>query len=356
MKHLTMIGIFALLSFPMFYYSYKFGSPDTSGQRDFYDYYPLYSEMDVQNTEAPYNMRLLSTSMVYLLGKTGVYFPVEINFKNPDVKQQVYFQAIIVHFIAAFLTSYLIYLTLMKLQTSLLISVLGAMLYLLQYGTVFWGAGGITDGFSAMMFAVFIYFFLLRQLWAIPLMFLFVFQRELLILGGGIVSFMYLLREYLKNKNFDRYYSMIFGGSLMAFLTFSILRNTLFYTPKNSHHFEITSYFGKFSQVDFSLMEYLKGTILSQNLLMVLMILILYKIAKGFRVDRFNMLVILTVFVFFHLIRAAINPAFFQVGRHVYMLSSLFIVYLGLELNSLLSNPHFYSVLLGKSSLKQRVD
>ncbi len=172
----SVLVVYVLISFPQFYYSYKFGSPETSGQRDFYDYYPVYNELNVQEPEAPYNMRVLSPSLVYVLNKSGISYPIEINFQDPDIDQDVYLSTIIVHFAAAVLTAFLIFLTLFYLQKDSVISVIGGGLYLVQYGTVFWGSGGITDGFSAAVFALFTLYFLRTSYWSIPILLIAIFS------------------------------------------------------------------------------------------------------------------------------------------------------------------------------------
>jgi hypothetical protein len=329
-----------LLAYPTFYYSYKFGSPDTSGQRDYFDYYPLYSEMDYTQTEAPYNMRLFSTSLVYLLGKTGIDYQVEINFKDEKVERHVYFQAIVIHFFGAILTALFVFLMLEYLNKDYIVAWICGALYLIQYGTLFWGAGGLTDGFSAMMFAAMCYCMFKRSWWIVPILFLSVFQRELLILGMGVVTFLYMGKSYLESRKIDLYFAVVFVSSLLSFLTFVVLRNTVFFTPKNDHHFAVSSYFTRFGEVGFSLGVYLKGVIFSQNIMMLFLLLIIYKWYRKWSFDKFHILVITGLFVFFHLVRAAINPVFFEVGRHMYVLSALFLVYFGLELKPLFNSAY----------------
>ena len=330
-QYVVPLFLYALMSYPIFYYSYKFGSPATSGQRDFYDYYPLYSEMNILEPEAPYNMRVVSPSLVYLLNRSGLSYPIEINFQDPEIDQDVYLSTIIVHFVAAVLTAFLIFLALLYLSKDWLLSILGGGLYLVQYGTVFWGSGGITDGFSAALFALFTFFFLRKSYWSIPVLLLAIFQRELIILGAGVVSCIYWLNGFWNKKRVDRYYLITWLASLGSFIFFSILRNTLFYTPKNDHHFNVSNFFGRFDEVDFSLFVYLKGVVLSQNILAIYVLILLFKWIYGLKINWFRVSVIMSLFVFLHLVRAAINPVFFEVGRHMYILSPLFIVYMLLE-------------------------
>lgn len=332
---MVVFALFLFVAYPSFYYSYKFGSPDVSGQFDFYDYYPVYADFDFDKVEAPYNMRLVSTSFVYLLGKTGFYYPVETSYKNENVKQSVYFQAIFVHFLAAALTAFLIWLIVFKHTGDMVVGLVSGALYILQYGTLFWGAGGLTDGFSALMFVLMIYLLLNKSYWLGPLLLLSVFQREAIILGMGAAAGGYLVWEYVKTKKISRYYIYALVLSVVSFALFMYLRKTLFFTPKYAHHLEATAYFNKFDEHEFSLFTYLRGTIFSQNIGAIYLIVLAVKYRLKQSINIAHVGIIFGMFFFFHLIRAAINPAFFQVGRHMYMVSGLMIVYLGMEMKPL---------------------
>ena len=70
---LLLTTIYGTLAFPLFYFVYKYGTPDM-GLNDFYSYYKLYASWDIEHVDAPFNMRLLSYFIVNLMNRTGLNY------------------------------------------------------------------------------------------------------------------------------------------------------------------------------------------------------------------------------------------------------------------------------------------
>src|SRR4051812_31126964 len=129
--------VYALLAFPLFYFVYKFGNPEF-GTNDFFDYYKLYYNWDIKNVDAPFNMRLLSSFVVYLLNKTGLHYDTMTAFDKFDLSKQVFFNAIFLNYLYIVSTCAVIFLTVKKhLQNSLLAFTSG-LIYLMGFGILFY--------------------------------------------------------------------------------------------------------------------------------------------------------------------------------------------------------------------------
>src|SRR3972149_2435924 len=87
------IFLYFILSYPLFYYAYKFGSPDF-GNNDFYSYYHLYKNWDFREVESPFNTRLISSFFIFLFNKLGFFYNSQISYHNQGIDQRVFFNAI----------------------------------------------------------------------------------------------------------------------------------------------------------------------------------------------------------------------------------------------------------------------
>ena len=71
--------LFTLLSFPLFDFVYKFGNPEPLAH-DFFQYYRLYKDWDIDNVNAPFNMRLVGAFFVHLLYRCNLYSDTDTAF------------------------------------------------------------------------------------------------------------------------------------------------------------------------------------------------------------------------------------------------------------------------------------
>jgi hypothetical protein len=91
---------FAVLSYGLLYFSYKYYLPDFGGS-DFYAYYESYTHpLDFQAADPPFVFRQLSAVLVFLVWKAGIYYPTVIAFHAHGVDQRVFFAAILANYAA----------------------------------------------------------------------------------------------------------------------------------------------------------------------------------------------------------------------------------------------------------------
>ena len=339
-KILTNTGIFIfffLLSFPVFYFSFKYGSPDLSGQADFYSYYPMYEKLSIDNVDSPFNMRLVFPFLVNKLASLGAYYPVETCFSSSQINPKIYFNVILGQWISGTFCCFMIFQLIGLFTKNIFVQLIGGVLYLLQYGTIFWGAGGVTDGFSAMLFSVILYFFFNKSYWIYPFIALAILQREILILGIGMLSFLTMVNPIKRKLVFNKYNLIVLLFSIVSFLVYFYLRKTVFYTPKFNLQLEPTTYFTRLFEKDFSIFKYLRGSIFSQNIFLIFFVVSFTLKFLGEKMNVFKVFVLSAIFFFLHIIAASINShVFYEVGRHFYMLSALLILYTATELERLI--------------------
>ncbi|MEZ4722075.1 MAG: hypothetical protein R2813_09400 [Flavobacteriales bacterium] len=333
------IGVFffyLILAYPVFYFSYKFGSPEISGQADYFAYYKLYKTLSIEGVDAPTNMRLISSFLVYLIYQSGFYYPVEIVFSDPAYDQAVYFSSVFVSFVSAAVTSTIIYNVVLSYSKNHMAGIISGCLYFLQYGTVIWGSGGLADGFSTMLFALLLYTYLKRSLTLfVCLLPLAVFQREIILMAFATFFFLEFGLRLYEHVWAKRALGLLVY-TLGLFAIYVYLRETVFFTPRYSGYTSSTFYQDLFDFSPASILKYLRGTILSQNLLWLYLGLIFYSLKKKIPFDKQWSFYIIGFFVVINVV-CFLLKAPSEAGRYFYVTSPLLICGLGLQGHQLLS-------------------
>ena len=319
--------MYALLAFPMFYFVYKYGTPDF-GMKDFYDYYKLYSNWDLEHVDAPFNMRLLSTFFVYLMNKAGLHYNTSVAFAQTGLSQQVFFNAVLFNYLCITATCSVLFLLLRKYTQNTLLSFSGGTLYLLGFGTMFFEFMPITDAFSVLFFAVILYFYLTKNYLVFLPLLLMIIQREYIFMALGLVALM----DYWKYR--EKFFLHILLGCVLCFAIYFVLRKTVFYTPKYDHQASFSFFLSSLFKLKFELGPYIKQTMMTLNLFILYFLIIAYKKYKKMSFDSFEALKLFLLFLQINLISFA---AVFgnNTGRYFYILVPLIIFYLVKEVKPL---------------------
>lgn len=335
LKALSILG-YILLGFPIFYFTYKFVSPDISGQMDYYAYYIMYKDLSIQGVDAPTNMRLISSFLVHLFYKTGLYYPVPISFQNADYEPAVYFASVVTSWISAVITCFFIQKLVYNYSKNTVLSILIGSTYLLQYGTIIWGSGGLADGFSTMLFCLLFYFWKSgRMRWFLLLLPLAIFQREIILMAFGIIFFADLLYKIMmKEKVRSSFLLLVYSISLFA--VYFILRETIFFTPKYSGYVSPSFYSNMFNNQNLNLFKFLRGVILSQNILIILSIVLGYSMYKKIKINYIEVAHVYTNFIgiIFVCFVLMVLP---EAGRYYYISSPYLIYLLGVQIHHILN-------------------
>ncbi len=311
-KHSLLVWIvYALLAFPSFYFVYKFGSP-YFGTNDYFDYYKLYKDWDVKNVDAPFNMRLVSSFFVHILYKLGFHYDTKIIFESPVYEKEVYFSAVFFNFICVVSTCLVLFITSKKYFQSNLLSFSSGVLYLLGFGTLFYELMPMTDAFSILIFSVVYLLYLDKSIMIIIPLFILVLQREYIYMALGLVA----LCDWFKLR--ENYYVKVIIACIFFFLTYYLLRKTVFYTPKYDHQASGSFFIDSILTTKFPILPYIKQTLMTLNIFILYIGIVAYKILNKINIDKHNFFIALLLFLQINVISFA---AVFgnNTGRYFYI-------------------------------------
>jgi hypothetical protein len=315
--------VYALLAFPSFYFVYKFGDPNF-GCKDFFDYYPLFKNFDIQGVDAPFNMRLLSSFFVNLFYNMGFGYDTKIAFETGSLDQRIFFCAIFFNYLCVVTTCVAIYKLLSGTVTNGWIAFVGGIVYLLGFGTLFYELMPITDALSILLFAIVLLYYKDKKLLVIVPLLLLIIQREYIFLALGLVA----LLDLWKFRN--RYYLHVLLMCIACFAIYFVLRKTTFYTPKYDHQASPAFFASSLFKLKFPLLPYLKQVLMTLNIFILYVLVVAYKRYKKMPINGFEFVKILLLFVQINLISFA---AVFgnNTGRYFYILVPLVIFQLIIE-------------------------
>lgn len=332
-SNLIVLSAFVLLSYPLFYFSYKFCLPDFGGQ-DFYSYYSLYKDWDFERMVCPHNMRVISAFCIFLMNKIGFYYDTEIVFTTfyPQFDQQVFFNAIFFNYICVVLTCMLLYRLVLQHSENKLYSFLAGCTYLLGFGTLFFSLKPLTESCGVLLLAITFYYYIKRSYWIFILLPIALFQREYIFIVFGIIS----LVDFYFNRM--KYCLGILVISVLLFSVFIVLRKTLFHTPHFEYQMSVHSILYALmylSAIDWA--SFIKQSILLSNLLFLYFFVVIYKQVHHFSVNN-NYLVNIIFLLVQVLIMGIMIQGAENVGRIFYYTTPILIFYLFVELKPLLSS------------------
>jgi hypothetical protein len=315
-----LFSIFLLLSFPLFYFVYKFGDPEPLAH-DYFQYYWLYKEFDSDKVIAPHNMRLVGAFFVYIFYKLNFFYDTVSaadKYQSWGFLKQVYFDALLFNFLSVAATCTLLFQLLNKQFQNILFSFVGALLYLSGFGTLFYELMPGTDAFSILLFVIVLRAYLDKKIYILVPLALLIFQREYLLIVMGTLALM----DYLYHK--ETYFLKVFLMSVVFFGLHVLLRKTLFYTPHLDHQASGDYFLSNLFQINYSLIDYLKQLLMTLNLFLIYFGVLVYKKVKGLFVDGFSLLKLLVLFVQINIICHLAGHGN-NCGRYFYMVVPLVI-------------------------------
>ncbi len=327
LRLLGLSGIFLLLSFPSFYYVYKFANPEPIAH-DFFQYYRLYKDFDIGNVNSPFNMRLVGAFVVYIFYnvfnlhyETATAFDV---WTKVGFLKQVFFCAVFFNYICVAATSVVIYLTAIRFATHLL-AILAGCAYILGFGTIFYCLMPLTEAASILLFSIFLYQYCRRNRVALFIVAMLVFQREFLLLAIALLAITDLMRSR------SRYEAIILGGSAVGLIANLVLRETVFYTPALQSQIGLWESWQRLVHWDFSIGAYVRQTMLTMNIVLIYLAILVWKSWKGQQWDRHHFFQVFLLFLLVNFLSIAGGHGTNN-GRYFYMLVPLVILFAVQEL------------------------
>jgi hypothetical protein len=279
--------IYVLLAFPMFYFAYKFGVL-LQGYKDAESYLKLYENLTSPDVEAPFNMRLISASIVHYMDKLGLMYYTECSIDAyPQFDKSLFFNNIFLNFFCISLTSFSLYHIFVKLGFNKLMSFLSGVLYMLGFGTLFYLMMPGPDALSVLIFTWIIYFYIQKSYWLVPLFAMLILQREYYFLSFMVISIM----DFYKHRN--KYYISVFAINIACFLLYFLLRKTIFHTHHWSHQtspeFLLTTLFNS----DLQLVPLIKQSLMTMNIFLIYIGIVVYKKIKGMSINKHYLIITL---------------------------------------------------------------
>jgi len=293
-KGIGLFLIYLLISFPLFYFVYKFGDPEPLAH-DFFQYYKLYYHMDVFNTISPHNMRLVGAWFVHLFYKLNLFYDTETAFdkyyQQWGFLKQVYFDAVFFNFICVASTATLIFKLIYEELRQVVLSFIGGVLYLLGFGTLFYHLMPLTDAFSTLLFVAGFFAYRIQSYSIMLVLGLLIFQREYLLLVFGLLACVDLI------KLRQRYYLTVLSGSVFCFIVYYMLRATVFYNPALAWQAKPGFMWDSLVHLRFVNGVYFKQLALTLNLFVLYFGVVLLKLRKKILIDKLDLLKIVLLFV-----------------------------------------------------------
>jgi len=219
-------GALLLASYGLFYFSYKYYVPIRA---DFYRYYPMYQRpLDFTAATAPFVYRQVSAVITHALYLTGIFYPEDISFKDPDIDQRMFFSALLANYLGLLLAA-IVAGRIAELKTgSFSFSLIAGLLCLISFHTQTAVITGLTDGIS-WFFVAALYLLYLRgaRLLFLVLLVLSIFQREIISLVFILLgSFALLLGSGEKRQNV-----FVLACAGTCFAAYLLLRTVIIAAP-----------------------------------------------------------------------------------------------------------------------------
>ncbi len=323
---------YILLSYPMFYYAYKFGYPKF-GAADYYSYAILYKDWDFSKIESPYNLKLISCFCIYLMNKAGFYYDAQIVYTTiyPQFDQHVFFNALFFNYICLVLTCILIYKLVLRFYNNEVYAFLFGLLYLLGFGTIFFALKPGSDSCAILLFGISFYYYLKKSYLLYLFLLLAVIQREYIL----IIYIVITVIDYWYDRR--KYFIGIFITSCILFVIYYFIRKNWLYTPRYEYAMSMNSYMKAVTEPNLELLPFLKQTILVNNLLFVYLGVLILKKVKHLSINRnylFNVLCVL----FQGLAMSVLTHFGNNAGRYFYFAIPMLLFYMAVEAKPLLSN------------------
>lgn len=218
--------LFLIISYGLFYFSYKYYVPDFGGT-DFYAYYPMYLDpFNYHVTRSSFVYRQLTALIVHLVWRSGLFYDTAISFSKEGYDKHVFFAAILTNYIALTLSAVVVTSATYKLigQKNDAWSIVAGLLcysgFFVQQAVL----TGLTEGISWLLVAVGFLAYLNRSLIPIcAVLCLSIIQRETLPFVFGVFAAVGLIL-HRTSRAFNAIVLLLSGA---AFLGYIVMRSVL---------------------------------------------------------------------------------------------------------------------------------
>jgi hypothetical protein len=313
----------------MLYFSYKYYSPDY-GASDFYAYYKMVLHpLDFSVAPSPLIYRQFSTLITSLIFKMGIFYNMEISYVNEAINQRVFFAFILSNYIALALTA----LTIMKIidieigKETILSPLFGGVLVFLSFGTLVYVLTGLVEGWTWFFIAFAFYAFKKQNIYLFAVILIVaIFQKEVVSIIFGVISFIFFVLDYLKDRKVNKTYLKFFAISFASFVLYLLLRKVFLPISGYENQLNLQSLIETFLNYSIFTSNKLFTTIFSQNLFFIY--ILFFVLVFKYRKEEFKtFLALLSAWTLLYMIGMATDLGT-NIGRILLVLSPLFAVYI----------------------------
>lgn len=326
--NLFVLFVIFLITYPLFYFAYKYLDPYLIS-RDLDHYLGMYQRFDMKGTETPFNTRLISSYLVYIISKSNFYYDTELVFNSNLVSPQIYFSAFFVSYVFFVFTIFIVYRLFYQLSENMLLTTTMVFIYFVSFGNFVFSLTPLTDSCGYFLGALATYAFVRKSKWLWPILVLAIIQREYILLGFGLISSFNLLFA----KDAKKFYLITFIICISAFALYIVLRKVFLYTPKYDSQLKVNEFLGRLISPNTNWLDFIKQTFLTQNTLFMYFALLVYKRIKklSLNVTDFALtLLLLAEVVFFCLAGNLGNNG----GRYFHLFTPLLVYFIYKELQT----------------------
>lgn len=318
-SNLHILLLYTLLSFPLFYFVYKFGVL-LAGYEDAKSYFKLFADLSSKEVPSPFNMRLLSPALIHLLHQTGLFYNTECAMDAfPAFDKSYFFTNLFYNFIIVSLTCFSIYLTFFKLGFSKALAFMAGVLYLLGFGTIFYQMMPGVDSLSILLFSWMFYYYLQKNYLIILLLLPMVFQREYYFLFFILMAGM---DYFFKGKN--KFHLVLFATAFMGWTIYFLLRKYVFFTPHWHYQTSASNLMSILLSFQQDFVTMFRQTFMTMNICFIYLLILAYKKSRNLPIDKYQLLMSLLLFIQITLVSIATTSGNNN-GRYFYLATPYFL-------------------------------
>jgi len=328
-QNAAVLFVLLMLSYPLFYFSYKYTLPDMGGA-DYFHYLHLYENWDVEHTEAPFNMRIVGSYGTHLFNKAGLHYDTETVFAtvHPELSQQTFFNALFFNYLCVLVSAFVMFHTAKARLNNSLLAFIGSLVFLLGFGTVFFLLKPANDACGVLLIAIGFHYYLKKSAWVYPILLLCVFQREYALMVFGMLAAV----DYFFERH--RYFAAVLLASIASFGLYYILRKTIFYSPLHDGQTKPGFFLQSLLHPEVAWGPFIKQLALSCNLLWLYAAVIAYKMVNRMALNKRFLATVLVLFV--QVVLMSIAAGFGNnTGRIFYFTSPIILFFVLLEASAI---------------------
>jgi hypothetical protein len=329
-NNLTVLFIYVLFTFPLFYFVYKFGVL-LGGYEDAKSYLKLFRDLNTNEVPCPFNMRLISPVLIHLLHKTGLFYSTECAIDAfPAVDKSYFFSNLLFNFICVTFTCFSLFISFSKLGFSKALSFLSGLVYLLGFGTVFYMLMPGVDALSILMFTWLWFFYLKKSYLVVPFFIAFVFQREYYFLVFLVVALM----DYFQFSR-QKYYIHVFLIAVICWTTYFLLRKFVFFTPHWHYQTSASNLLSILVGLKQDFFAMFRQTFMTMNLYFIYLLVLIYKKTRKHSISMYYFYMTLVLFLQITIVSIATTSGNNN-GRYFYFITPMILYLMIKELSPLI--------------------